>query len=168
MGAYKQIQKTFISEYKARAPLYKERIRVWRKQQTVLRVERPTNLARARTLGYRAKEGYLIVRVGIGKGMRKRPMPAGGRKPSKSGRFFSPGKSHRQIAEEKAARRYRNCEVLNSYWVGEDGQTSFFEIILIERDRPGITEKAKLRRGRAFRGLTSSARKSRGLRAPRV
>lgn len=164
MSSYKQIQKTFINEYKERSPVYKQRIRSWKKQPTVVRAERPTNLARARTLGYRAKPGYLIARVTIDKGMRKRPQPSGGRKPSKSGRFFSPNKSHRQMAEEKAARRYRNCEVLNSYWVGEDGQTTFFEIILLERDKAGISELARSRRGRVFRGLTSAARKSRGLR----
>ena len=164
MGAYKQIQKTFIREYQERSPLYKLRVRAWKKEPTVVRSDRPTNLARARTLGYRAKPGYIIARVMIDKGMRKRPKPAGGRKPSKSGRFFSPGKSHRQMAEEKAARRYSNCEVLNSYWVGEDGQTTFFEVILVERDKPGVYENAKLRRGRAFRGLTSTGRKARGLR----
>ena len=165
MGAYQQIQKTFINEYKERSKLYKERVRAWKKGETVVRAERPTNLARARTLGYRAKEGYIIARVTIKKGMRKRPKPLGGRKPSKYGRFFSPKESHREIAEQKASRKFRNCEVLNSYWVGEDGQTKFFEIILHERDKAGVTELAKLRKGRAFRGLTSSGRKSRGLRA---
>ena len=163
MGAYKHMQKTFIKEYKERSVQYLERVRRWRKEPTVARIEKPTNLARARTLGYRAKKGYLVARVKIGKGMRKRPKPAGGRKPSKSGRFMSPDKSHQQFAEEKASRRFNNCEVLNSYWVGEDGQTAYFEIILIERQSP-VKEKAKLRKGRTFRGLTSVGRKSRGLR----
>ncbi len=164
MGAYKNIQKTFIGEYKERSPTYRSRITSWRKQLTVVRVEKPTNIARARTLGYRAKEGYIVVRVKIGKGMRKRAKPRGGRKPSKAGRFKSPDKPHQQFAEEKASRKYTNCEVLNSYWVGEDGQTEFFEVILIEKNRKDITEKAKLRKGRAFRGLTSVGKRSRGLR----
>ena len=164
MGAYEHIRKTFITEYKERSKPFKDRVRAWRRETTVVRAERPTNLARARTLGYRAKPGYVVVRVKIKKGMRKRPMPAGGRKPSKSGRYFSPKMSHRVFAEQKASRKYMNCEVLNSYWVGEDGQNSFFEVILIDKDIAGIKELAKFRRGRAFRGLTSAERKSRGLR----
>ncbi|MFH0818329.1 MAG: 50S ribosomal protein L15e [Candidatus Micrarchaeota archaeon] len=168
LGAYKYMKKTFIGEYKARPKIFKERVREWKKGNTVARAERPTNLARARALGYRAKAGYLIARVKIDKGMRKRPKTMGGRKPSKYGRFFSPKESHREIAEQKASRKFRNCEVLNSYWVGEDGQTKFFEIILLERDKTGVKELAKTRRGRAFRGLTSAGRKSRGLRAFRT
>ncbi len=168
MGAYKYMTKTFISEYKEHPKIYKERVRTWKRQDTVTRAERPTNLARARALGYRAKLGYIIARVMIDKGMRKRPKPLGGRKPSKYGRFFSPKESHREIAEQKASRKFRNCEVLNSYWVGEDGQTKFFEIILLEKERAGVKELAKLRKGRAFRGLTSAGRKSRGLRAFRT
>jgi large subunit ribosomal protein L15e len=164
MSAYEHMKKTFIAEYKARSPLFKERVRKWRREGTIVRVEKPTNIARARTLGYRAKVGYVVVRVRIPKGMRKRPKPSGGRKPSKSGRFFSPEKSHRSYAEEKAARRFKNCEVLNSYWVGEDGQTTYFEIILIDRAMPGIDNNITTRKGRAFRGLTSAGKKSRGFR----
>ncbi|MFH1470454.1 MAG: 50S ribosomal protein L15e [Candidatus Micrarchaeota archaeon] len=165
MGAYEQMKKTFIGEYKERPKIFKDRVRTWKREATVTRAERPTNLARARALGYRAKLGYLIARVKISKGMRKRPKTRGGRKPSKYGRFFSPKESHREIAERKAARRFKNCEVLNSYWVGEDGQAKFFEIILLERDRVGVKELAKTRKGRDFRGLTSAGRKSRGFRA---
>ncbi|MFH1447727.1 MAG: 50S ribosomal protein L15e [Candidatus Micrarchaeota archaeon] len=164
MGSYKHIQKTFIAGYKERSPTYRARITEWKKEPTVTRVKKPTNIARARTLGYLAKIGYIVVRVKIRKGMRRRHKPSGGRKPSKSGRFMSPDKSHQQFAEEKASRRYRNCEVLNSYWVGEDGQVEFFEVILLERIRPEIKEKAKLRKGRAFRGLTSVGKRSRGLK----
>ncbi|MFN3909809.1 MAG: 50S ribosomal protein L15e [Candidatus Anstonellaceae archaeon] len=158
MGVYKYIKETFQKEYAQRSKEYRDRLTEWRAQGTVMKLEKPTNLARARVLGYKAKQGYLVVRVKIKKGKRKRPTPAGGRKPAKNVLFVSPGISKRLQAEQKAARKYPNMEVLNSYWVGEDGQLVYYEVILIDRDR------YKIRRGRVYRGLTSAAKKVRGLR----
>lgn len=161
MASYKYIQKTFQEEYKTRTPEYKKRIASWRKESPLLRTEKPTNIAAARTKGYKAKKGYVVVRVRIIRGRRKREKPAGGRKPSKAGRFFSRAKSLQQIAEERAGRKFRNLEVLNSYWIGEDGEYKFFEVILI--DKALVPEWRKLQKGRIFRGLTRSGRKERGL-----
>jgi len=159
MGMYGYIQETFQNEYHARSDVYRARLSKWRKEGSLVRAERPTNLARARTLGYKAKQGYCIVRVCVGRGARKRPHPWGGRKPGKNYAFVHPGKSLQHIAEERAARRYRNLEVLNSYFVGSDGQYKYFEIILVDANVfPGT-----LGQGRAFRGLTSSGRRGRGL-----
>lgn len=149
----------------------KELVMEWRKQGTLTRIPKPTRIARARTLGYKAKQGIFVVRVKVPKGRRKRPMPAGGRGPKKSGRFFSLDKSKCQVAEEKASRKYKNAEVLNSYFAGEDGVSKWFECILVDRAHPSVQKDKernwitkKDQRGRAFRGLTSSGKKSRGLR----
>ncbi len=159
MGMYSYIQKTFQAEYHERAAIYRARLSKWRQEGAIVRAERPTNLARARTLGYKAKQGWCIVRVHVGRGMRKRPHPWGGRKPGKNYAFVQPGKSLQHIAEERAARRYMNLEVLNSYFVGSDGQYKYFEIILVDPE----AFNGCLGKGRAFRGLTSSGRRGRGL-----
>jgi large subunit ribosomal protein L15e len=140
----------------------------WRREGTVIRIDKPTRLNRARSLGYKAKQGYSIARVMIVKGGRKRPKPAGGRDPHASGRFFSARKSKQTMAEEKAARKYPNLEVLNSYKVGEDGKSMWFECILVDPDSPAIRADGRINwmcaaRGRANRGLTSSGKRSRGL-----
>ena len=159
MGLYQYIKQTFQQEYKNRDENYKNRLIKWRKEPSIVRLERPTNIARARVLGYKAKQGYIVVRVKVKKGRRKRPKPDGGRKPAKNILFVSPKISKRLQAEQRAARKYRNMEVLNSYWVGEDGQKVYYEVILVDRDKyPNL-----LRRGRAFRGLTAAGRKVRGL-----
>jgi len=84
---------------------------------------------------------------------------------------FKPAKSLRLIAEERAARKFPNMEVLNSYWVGEDGRSKWFEVILVDTSSPciktdkdvgWITEKQHTRR--ALRSLTSAGKKVRGLR----
>jgi large subunit ribosomal protein L15e len=141
----------------------------WRKQGVVTRIEKPTNIKRARALGYKAKQGFIVVRVRVKKGKRKRPKPDMGRKPSKAGRFFTPDKSKQMIAEEKAARKFRNLEVLNSYYVGEDGVQKWYEVIMVDPAHPSIKSDKDInwicnKKGRAFRGLTSAGKKHRGLR----
>jgi large subunit ribosomal protein L15e len=131
-------------------------------------MDKPTNIARARELGYKAKEGVLIARVRVKRGSSKREANAGGRKPSKSGRFFTRAKSLQAIAEERAVRKFSNCEVLNSYFTGSSGADKFFEVILLDRSRPSLANdpeysRVLAQRNRASRGLTSSGRRHRGL-----
>ena len=166
MGAYRYIRESFQQSYKSGSEAYKGRVHEWRAGPSLERIEAPTNVARARELGYKAKQGVVVVRAKVRKGKRMREKNKGGRKPSKSGRFFSRKKSLQSIAEERAAAKYRNCEVVNSYFVGEDGVFKFFEVILADRSLGATANRYAgviAQRGRAFRGLTSSGRKHRGL-----
>src|SRR2546426_204199 len=79
-------------------------------------------------------------------------------------------KSIQRIAEERTAKHYPNMEVLNSYWVGEDGTHKYYEVILVDPKHPAIRNDPKINwicnpanRGRVFRGLTSAGKKGRGL-----
>jgi len=140
-----------------------------RAQPAILRIEKPTRPDRARALGYRAKQGIFVVRARITKGGRKRRKITGGRRPKRWARFIQIRKSDQVLAEERIARKFSNAEVLNSYWVGEDGRYKWYEIILVDRAHPAIKKDKKLAwiaetRGRVHRGKTSAGRKSRGLR----
>ncbi|MDD5096485.1 MAG: 50S ribosomal protein L15e [Candidatus ainarchaeum sp.] len=163
MGAYKYIKETDQRELKDRSDYYKQKLIGWGAGPAVERVERPSNLARARTLGYKAKTGYAVVRVRMGKGRRRRPTVRMGRHPGHSYVYVQPGLSHQAMAEQKANRVYKNMEVLNSYFIGEDGNHKFFEVILVDQSMPQVG--LHLPKGRSFRGLTSRGRKVRGLRA---
>ncbi len=168
MSAYKYMLRSFQGGYKARSQAVKSRLVAWRKDPPVFRAERPTNIARARELGYRAKQGVLIARVRVDRGLSKRRKIKAGRKPSKSGMFYAYRKSLQARAEERAARRFSNCEVLNSYFVGEDGNYKFFEVILLDRTHPEIMNDRVYagivaQRGRAYRGITSTGTKYRGI-----
>ncbi|OYT55897.1 MAG: hypothetical protein B6U68_04235 [Candidatus Aenigmarchaeota archaeon ex4484_14] len=82
---------------------------------------------------------------------------------------FTPAKSLKRIAEDRVARKYPNMEVLNSYYLAEDGQNKYYEVILVDRAHPVIRADKKLQgiikhRGRVFRGKTSAGQKSRALR----
>ncbi len=151
----KYMAKLWKSPAKNLGEIQKHRLVEWRKEAVVTRIEKPTRINRARSLGYKAKQGFCIARVRVGKGMRKRPKPSGGRGPKKAGRFFPPGKSKQAIGEEKVARKFPNMEVLASYYVGEDGNFKWYEAVLVDRL---IDSPIKGQRGRAFRGKTPSSR----------
>jgi large subunit ribosomal protein L15e len=151
--------------------LWKKRLIEWRKEEVVVKLAKPTRIERARTLGYKAKQGFMVARVRVLKGKRKRPKFPGGRGPSKRGRFFTSGKSHKIMGEERAARKFPNLEVLNSYYVGEDGVYNWFEVIMVDPKHPSIASdkernwiSSEKHSGRVFKGMTSSGKKMRGLR----
>jgi len=152
---------------------WQERLQKWRREPVLRKVDRPTRIDRARSLGYKAKRGFVIVRSRVGKGGRKRPKIKKGRRPKRTGvSRFSAKKSHQQIAEERAARKYTNLEVLNSYWVAEDGNHKWYEIIFVDPDQPEIKQDEDINwiceeNNRVFRGKTSAGKKSRGLHNPK-
>ncbi|MFH0936087.1 MAG: 50S ribosomal protein L15e [Candidatus Woesearchaeota archaeon] len=162
---YKYIRESFRNPNEE---LTRERLIKWRREPSIVRLERPTRLDRARSLGYRAKQGIIIVRVKIKRGGRKRQLQKAGRRSKTSRRMKIVSKNYQWVAEERVARKYVNCEVLNSYYVLEDGRYYWFEVILVDRDSPVIKADKDLRwisedKGRAFRGKTSAGRRSRGL-----
>lgn len=154
------------------AELRHERLMAWRREHTVTRLEHPTRLDRARAVGYRAKVGFVVVRVRVRRGGQGKRAIIAGRRPKHKGILqMTLAKSLRRIAEERAAKHYPNLEVLNSYWVGEDGQQKFYEVILVDPHAPEIASDPKIawitaptQKGRAYRGLTSAGVEGRGLR----
>lgn len=161
MGAYKYIRESIQNERAERSQLYKSRIVIWRQSSTVEPVDRPSNIVSARKFGYKAKQGYVCTRVRIAKGRRKRRQPPGGRSAKHSYMFANPSHSHQLIAEQKANRKYPNCEVLGSYLIADDGQYKFFEVVLADRENKASMSSTTNVKGRAFRGLTSAGRKGR-------
>ena len=171
--AWSRPEKSYVKE------LMRQRLIQWRKQPVVVRTEKPTRLDRARKLGYRAKQGFVIARVRVRRGGMRKKRPKAGRRQKRMGvKKHKVAKSLRLIAEERAARKFPNLEVLNSYWVAEDGRSKWFEAILVdktilERQRSFQTEKAKRthqnlmniveQKGRVFRGLTGAGKRARGL-----
>jgi large subunit ribosomal protein L15e len=141
----------------------------WRREPVFQRIERPTRLDAARRVGYKAKQGIVLVRTRVRLRKGKVHMK---RKPSKAGvKKITMAKSIQRIAEERASRHYPNLEVLNSYWVGEDGKNKFYEIVLVDPSHPAIKSDKDLswlaegssHRGRAHRGKTSAGKRGRGL-----
>jgi large subunit ribosomal protein L15e len=164
--AWKNPDKSYVKE------LMRTRTPVWRRESVIVRVDRPTRIDRARSLGYKAKKGYIVVRTRVRRGGLRKSRFTAGRKPKRQGiKKITMKKSIQRIAEERVARKFPNLEILNSYWLWEDGKFKFYEVILVDPNHPSIKNDPKINwicenqhTNRVFRGLTSEGRKSRGLR----
>ncbi|MFB6097068.1 MAG: 50S ribosomal protein L15e [Haloferacaceae archaeon] len=155
----------------ALAELQWRRKQEWREQGAIVRVDRPTRLDKARELGYKAKQGIVVVRVAVRKGTaRKRRHKAGRRSKRQGVNRLGRRTSIQRVAEQRASRKHPNLRTLASYWVGEDGSQKWHEVILVDPEHPAIQSDDDLNwicddshRGRAFRGLTNAGRDNRGL-----
>jgi len=154
------------------AAVRRDRMAGWRREPVFQRIERPTRIDAARRVGYRAKQGITVVRTRVRRGGLRKGKIHMKRKPSKAGiKKITMAKSIQRMAEERTSKRYPNLEVLNSYWVGEDGKNKFFEVIMVDPHHPAIKSDKQLgwiaegnsHRGRAFRGKTSAGKRGRGL-----
>jgi len=149
----------------------RQRMVQWRKDCAVERLDKPLRLDRARALGYKAKPGFVVVRVKLMRGGRRHPVINAGRRSKRNTNKKVLKMSYKGVAEQRANNKYPNLEVLNSYWVGEDGIYAFYEVIMVDPSNPHIKKDRALKwiakgssRGRSFRGKTSAGKKSRGLR----
>ena len=137
---YRHIAKTWrVKENPALNSVMRERLITWRKQPTVIRLEKPSKLHRARALGYKAKQGFVMTRIKVRRGGMRKLRPTSGRRPKHLGVVkYTTAQSIQQIAEQRVAKRYPNMKVVNSYWVWEDGRHKWFEVILKDPDHPVI------------------------------
>ncbi|PSG98035.1 50S ribosomal protein L15e [Thermoplasmatales archaeon SW_10_69_26] len=148
-----------------------KRLIQWRREPSIQRVERPTRLDRARSLGYKAKQGVCVARVRVRRGGLRKSRPDKGRGPSQMGvNRITPAKSLQRIGEERASKTFPNLRVLNSYEVLSDGRHYYYEVILVDPNHPAIETDDDLgwicddeHKNRAERGLTSAGKKGRGL-----
>lgn len=168
MGMYKYIRDVWKQPKANLGKLWTERLIQWRKEDSTIRIERPTRLDRARSLGYKAKPGIIVVRQRVIRGGHQRPKIRKARRPKHRRRRLTLVKNYQQIAEERAQRKFVNCEVLNSYLVAQDGSHYWFEIILVDRAHPSVLSDPNLNwiaehKGRVFKGATVAGRRSRGL-----
>jgi len=144
-----------------------------RQREQVHRLTRPSVPARARSLGYKAKQGYVIISVAVTKGTAKRNEKHGlicGKPATLGITARRKSISLQTIAEQRVGKKYPSLRVLNSYWSAEDGQTKFYEVICIDPMHNAIRNDSKInwicagiKKHREARGLTSASRSSRGL-----
>ena len=170
MNLYSQISNAWQEQTEGWEAAQKDRLIKWRTEPVTLRLTAPTRLDRAHALGYKAKQGFIMVRQRVDRGGRRRPQIRKVRKTAHSRQTKILSKNYQQVAEERAARKFPNLEVLNSYFVGKDGQHYWYEIILVDKQHPSILADKRIswisqpqNARRVFRGLTSAAKRRRGL-----
>ena len=106
MGAYKYVQELWRKK-QSDLLRFLIRIRSWQYRQLtkVHRAPRPTRPEKARRLGYRARQGYVIYRVRVRRGGRKRKCRKGATygKPTNQGvTQLKFQRSHRSVAEVRS------------------------------------------------------------------
>ena len=116
--------------------LLQTRLIEWRAGGSIVKVVKPLRLDRARALGYKAKKGFVVFRVRVKRGGRKRTRHKHGRKSRKQHVRKILKMNYQWVAEIRAERNYPHLEVLNSYQIGKDGKNYFYEVIMIDPQRP--------------------------------
>ena len=125
----------------------RQRAVVWRNQNAVTRVEKPSRIARARRLGYKAKQGIIVVRMRVGTGGMRKERPRGGRRPKHLGvTKIKADVSMKQVAERRVLERYPNMKLLGSYFLYKDGMHYWFEVILADPSHPRIAKDKEIRK----------------------
>lgn len=170
MGYLKYVKKAWEKPRENLGQAYKSMLVSYRAGNSIERVEYPTRPDRARALGYRAKQGFVVARVRIIRGGKSNPRIMKGRDGGNKSSKLTQSKNYQQICEERAQKRFVNMEVLNSYWVGQDERYAYYEVIMVDVYHPQIMSDSKINwivsnkhTRRAMRGLTSAAKTSRGL-----
>ncbi|MBD3304334.1 50S ribosomal protein L15e [Candidatus Woesearchaeota archaeon] len=171
MGVYKKIRELWKKPKQGLGDVWQKRLMQFRREPVTVKLDRPTRLDRARALGYKSKQGIIMVRQRVLRGGHTKPKVWGGRKPKRFSPRLNLRKNYKLIAEERASKKYPNCEVFNSYLAAKDGKYCWYEVILVDKNHPAIAKdkdlewiSLKQHTRRVHRGLTSAGKKIRGLR----
>jgi len=125
----------------------RQRAVVWRNENAVTRVEKPSRIARARRLGYKAKQGIIVIRMRVGTGGMRKQRPRGGRRPKHLGvTKIKADVSMKQVAERRVLERYPNMKLLGSYFLYKDGMHYWFEVVLADPSHPRIAKDKEIRK----------------------
>merc|ERR1712212_821686 len=165
MGAYKYMQEIYRKK-QSDVMRFLLRVRCWQYRQlsALHRAPRPTRPEKARRLGYKNKQGFVVYRIRVRRGGRKRPVPKGatyGKPKSHGVNQLKPVRNLQSLAEERCGRRLGSLRVLNSYWVAQDSTYKYYKAI--RRDASVNWICSTKHKHREMRGKTSAGRKHRGL-----
>ncbi|MGQ9782105.1 MAG: 50S ribosomal protein L15 [Nitrososphaeria archaeon] len=128
---YNQIGQTWKNAYKENRAIIKAKAERWRQERTIVRVRRPTRLDRARSLGYKAKQDYIVVRIRLSRRGKRIKRPTSGRRPKHLGVLkIKPNVNYKETAINRIQRKYPNMKALNAYYVYKDGKNVWYEVIL--------------------------------------
>ena len=121
--------KIWYEMWKHNSQELRSRVVLWRIQNAVTRIDKPSRILRARRLGYKAKQGIIVIRMRVGTGGMRRQRPRGGRRPKHLGVTRIKGDdSMKQVAERRVLERHPNMKLLGSYFIYKDGMLSLIHI----------------------------------------
>ncbi len=136
----------WLRMWKENSPELRAKAIEWRRQNALVRVDRPSRIQRARRLGYKAKQGIVVVRMRVGKGNMRKKRPVAGRRPKHLGVLrIKPALSMQNVAERRVLERFPNMKLLGSYYLYQDGLYLWYEVILADPSHPRIIKDKEIR-----------------------
>jgi large subunit ribosomal protein L15e len=140
------ISAAWTKMWKSNSDELKNKAIVWRREPVIHKIQKPSRLDRARRLGYKAKQGILVVRARTGRGGMRKQRPVAGRRQKHIGVVhIKQGISMRKVAERRVSEKFPNMEVLGSYYLHNDGKYIWYEIILADPFHPRISRDKEMR-----------------------
>ncbi len=137
---------TWTKMWKSNNDMLKSKAVVWRTEEVIHKVSRPSRPDRARRLGYKAKQGIIVVRVRVGRGGMRKQRPVSGRRPKHFGVVrIKQGTNMRKIGERRVSEKFPSLEVLGSYYLHKDGRYLWYEVILADPNHPAIFKDKEMR-----------------------
>ena len=129
---HQYVAQTWRKMWKDNADELRAKAIIWRTEPTIKRIEKPSRLDRARVLGYKAKQGIVVIRTKVGRGGMRKQRPVSGRRPKHLGVVhIKQSDNMRIVAERRVNERYPNLEVMGSYYLYKDGKNIWYEVILL-------------------------------------
>ncbi len=140
-------EQVWLKLLKDNSPEIRSRAVQWRKQNAIIRIDKPSRIQRARRLGYKAKQGIIVIRMRVGTGGMRKQRPRGGRRPKHLGvTRIKADVSMKEVAENRVLERHPNMKLLGSYFLYKDGMHYWFEVILADPSHPRVSKDKELRK----------------------
>lgn len=137
----------WLKLWQQNSPEIRKRAIEWRKEDAFTRIEKPSRIQRARRLGYKAKQGMVVIRTRVGTGGMRRQRPVAGRRQKHLGVTRMKAEINmQQVAEKRTQEKYKNLKLLGSYFLYKDGFHYWFEIILADPSHPRISKDKEIRK----------------------
>ncbi len=112
---YRQVGETWQKVFKDKSGDILQRAIELRRGPTMLRLERPSRIDKARMLGYKAKEGVVVVRIRVKAGGMRRPRPVSGRRPKHLGVLrMKSDEPVQKVAERRVREKHTNLKLLGA------------------------------------------------------
>ncbi|MEM0445444.1 MAG: 50S ribosomal protein L15e [Nitrososphaerota archaeon] len=146
MGLYALMNELWRRRPDELRELLRERRILWRREPSVVRVEKPLRIDRARRIGYKAKQGFVVLRVRVRRGGFSKPRPNSGRRPKALGTVLH--KVNLTMLEEainRARKKYPNLHPLGGYPLTYDSIYKWFEVIMVDPYHPAVRSDPEIK-----------------------
>ncbi|MCS7133424.1 MAG: hypothetical protein RMI43_01240 [Candidatus Caldarchaeum sp.] len=136
-SVYKLVGELWRERPEALKVLLRKRMVEWRKERAVERVDTPLRLDRARSLGYKAKQGYVVLRVRVRRGGFSKPRPRAGRRQKALGVVrHKVNVSMKEEAIQKVRKHFPNLKPLGAYPLTQDSLYRWYEVVAFDPYHP--------------------------------